>query len=175
MESKTLRGLAAVLCLGLLVGVLGASQNIDDNVAKADSFQGVSSGSWNSPAHGSPGYAFGIWTPVGGGSPLFLMNIETVATSPDGLSGTFEGVLNSFPLSPLGQPWAAVGGVYHILDESTGKGVFEGIVTTYLPNPLMGAPIQLLGQLQGRFVDPLPPTPHAPDVIGQYRMRWELF
>lgn len=175
MRITSKRGLAAALCLGLLVTVIGAGQNLDDAVQKADSFQGSSNGSWNSPAHGSPGFAFGTWTPAPGGPPLFLMSLELEAVSPDGLSGTLAGTLQSFPLSPIGDPFAAVSGVFHIEDASTGKGHFEGIVTTFIPNPLILAPIQLLGQFQGRFLDPIPPTPHAPDILGKYRMRWELF
>ncbi len=179
MQHTTIRtaaaGLCLALCLGLVVAPPHAGTNFDDLVQKANTFTGASQGSWNSPAFGSDGFAFGTWSPVVGGPPLFMMSVQLEATSPDEQSGFLTGTLESFPLSPLGNPWAAVNGTWEIADPVTGRGSFAGYVTTYLPNPLMGAPIQLLGQFQGRFVDQTPVTPHAPDSLGQYRLRWELF
>ena len=152
---------------------------------------GMSSGDWNLPSLiddpfgvATPGFASGTWDV--GGAPVFFMGLSidtipsalTFAPVPDPpftATGTLSGELFSLPLSPFSEPFALLTGSW-IADPSSGKGFFDGYVYLKPANPLLFAPLVVIGQIRGGFEDPpsSPQSPSGPDVLGSYAGRWTL-
>ena len=138
---------------------------------------GQMQGFWNLPLNGALGVASG---PMSfGGVPQFRMVAdlppEPLVFLQGGIVlGGFQGGLQQFPLTP-GAPFVFdVAGQWR-WDSTTGRGFYNGFITTIgLPNP-SGVPILLVGAMRGSFQDLPPVTPLAPDPQGGFAGIWTLF
>ena len=159
----------------LVVGTTLITARASLDVTPGSQVQGVigtSSGQFELPFGGEDGFAFGT---LNVGIPQFLMGMEIPADSVqmiDGaLVGTMSGTLQSFPLSPLGDPFADVSGNWRANPE-TGAGFF----TLYISQgsgPGIPGPTTLIGVVRGRFLDS--PATLDPLGIGEYQAIWTLF
>ncbi len=133
---------------------------------------GTSQGSWDLPTGASDGFATGVLA-LGQGFPFYLMTVTLPAAdvTPSGalLTGTLEGGVLSFPLTPNGAFDLDVTGTWTV-DPTTGEGTFQAFLTRQL-SP--GGPIVLLGTINGSFEDL--ELPGGPDALGTYKARWTLF
>ena len=173
---------SALLALGAMA-TAAASQSIGPQVVQPNlGLIGKMSGSINLPIGGSFGFGSGV---LSLGTPQYLMNLEL----PQGplfynpvtgaVSGPVLGTLQAFPLSPIADVFATVGGSW-TWHPATGHGYFRAdIILAPIPPlpPLPPAPpLGLLafpiGSMRASFVDFPQVSPTGFDPVGSFQGGW---
>lgn len=170
---KTILG--TLLAVGLALGASVSAQIDGPLTSNPLSFARVGSmgGHWNLPLNSALGVAGGT---LNFGIPQFQfvadLPAEAVSVDAQGfVRGSFQGGLRSFPLTPGATYDFAVHGQWR-WNPNTGKGFYQGFITTVgLPKP-SGVPILLIGTMRGSFEDRPPISPLGPDPLGSFKGLW---